>query len=72
MGEKFAHVAVLTKLCSQQLNRIMAKEIKRKKSNQKTTDDTDELARFRKKKQIQNNALKKILEKLDQPDRAKT
>ncbi len=50
----------------------MAKEIKRKKSNQKTTDDTDELARFRKKKQIQNNALKKILEKLDQPDRAKT
>ncbi|NCA85137.1 MAG: hypothetical protein EOM83_06110 [Clostridia bacterium] len=72
MGKKFACKWYLTNLCSQQLNRVMAKVIKKKNSNPKTADDTDELARFRKKKQIQNSALKKILEKLDQPDRAKS
>jgi hypothetical protein len=50
----------------------MAKIIKKKNSIPKTADETDELANFRKKKQIQNSALKKILEKLDQPDRAKS
>ena len=49
----------------------MAKNYKQKKKNKEDISelkDLEELAQFRKKKKIQNEALKKIIDNLNAPD----
>ena len=59
-------------ICDHQCNLIMAKEIKQKKNLPNKAEEEDQLARFLEKNQLQNKALKKILENLDQSDKTKS
>lgn len=65
MGKYFADHSLLKDICSKNIICTMSEEKKKKKNNpvKQSADDLDDFKLFLKKKKLQNEVLKKIIEK---------